>query len=553
MEEEIDLSQYIDVLLRWWWLILLGGLLAGGSALIVSMIMTPSYEATASVVTLKSRAELSLGSGFESLTEEDMALQQGESTAQRNALRLNSLANMVSNGAIALQVSEELSDLWTEEDEGDPSRLLAMVEGEVVEDSDTIRIIVSHSDPVKAAAIANTWAQSFESRVNAIYGDAPFTPFADIHQQVEKAQVEYDQAQEEWVRFLAEQDRISELQRQVAEQEELLVRLRTGRQDSVTEIVNRQVGVQKRIFDISVGSEINFTLMVFEKRLNELVSEYTDAYARKWRFESLLYEANLIREQLVNGEATSANTSGLALWNFKQKVLSTGGVPIERLELQAVSLEDALTINRSIEEQLADLDALIDMMEAEVEAQEAIIQEYEAALAQNESYQFLESLTPEYLDMANSQSELALQRTVDWKGLLGYSDLLEAPFSGEIAQLEEDVRALKAEIIRLNGIKEEMQTARDLAWKAYNNLLSKEQELQISTASEGTEVRFASPALPPRDPVSPRKMLNAAVGLALGLMLGMFGAFLFDYIGVESDPRRLLGQRAAADGGGDHT
>ena len=27
-------------------------------------------------------------------------------------------------------------------------------------------------------------------------------------------------------------------------------------------------------------------------------------------------------------------------------------------------------------------------------------------------------------------------------------------------------------------------------------------------------------------------MMNAAVGLALGAMLGVFGAFLFDYIGI---------------------
>ncbi len=61
-------------------------------------------------------------------------------------------------------------------------------------------------------------------------------------------------------------------------------------------------------------------------------------------------------------------------------------------------------------------------------------------------------------------------------------------------------------------------------------------------ASEGTEVRFASQALPPRKPVSPKKLMNAAVGLALGLMLGVFGAFLFDYVGVESDPRSLWRQ-----------
>lgn len=549
MEEEIDLRIYIDVLLRWWWLIVLGAALAGGSAFLVSSLMTPSYQATAGVVTLKSRVELSLGSGVRSLTDEDLAMgDAGQAVLERARQRLNSLVGMVKNGAIAEQVSDELSDMWDKEeneDEGEPSWLIDRVEGEVLEDSDTIRILVAHSDPEKAAAIANAWAHAFEKRVNTIYSEAPYTPFADINQQVENARADYDQTQEKWVNFLAEEDRIGELQRQIAEQEELLTRLRAGRQDSVTEIVNQQVGVQKRIFDISVGSEINFNLSVFEKRLNELISEYTDAYARKWRFENLLYEANVIQEQLAKGDAVSASSSGLALFNFKQKVLATGGIPIERVELQAASLEDVLLMDRSLEDQLTDLDALVAMMEAEVDAQERIIQAYEEALAQNESYQFLEALTPEYLDMTDSESELALQRTADWKGLLGYSELLESPFTDEIDQLEREVRRLKADVARLDGIKSNLQRDRDLAQQAYNDLLSKQQELLIASAAEGTEVRFASPALPPRSPVGPKKMMNAAIGLALGGMLGVFGAFLFDYIGVESDPRRLLSRREA--------
>jgi len=548
VEEEIDLRIYIDVLLKWWWLIVLGAVLTGGSAFLVSLLMTPSYEATARVVLLRSRAELSLGSQFESLTEESLALSeamQGQVNLERTKRRLNSLADMVTNGAIAEQVSNDLSDLWTEEDEGDPSRLVDRVTGEVLEDSDTLKIVATHSDPEKAAAIANTWAQAFENRVNSIYSEAPYTPFADINQQVKNARAEYEQAQEKWVDFLAEEDRIGELQRQVTEQEEILTNLRTGRKDSVAEVVGRQVAIQKRIFDLSVGSETDLNLLVFEKRLNELITEYTDAYARKWRFENLLYEAGVIREQLVSGDAVSANTSGLALLNFKQKVLATGGIPVDRLEIQATSLEDVLMVDRSLEDQLLDLDALIAMMEADVDAQEQIIQAYEEALAQNESYQFLEALTPEYLDVTGSYSELALQRTADWKGLLGYSELLETPLSDAIDQLEQEVRRFKAEIARLDGIKSNLQQDRDLARQAYNNLLSKQQEMVIASASEASEVRFASPALPPRNPVSPRKMMNTAVGLALGGMLGVFGAFLFDYIGVESDPRRLLRRRRA--------
>jgi uncharacterized protein involved in exopolysaccharide biosynthesis len=146
------------------------------------------------------------------------------------------------------------------------------------------------------------------------------------------------------------------------------------------------------------------------------------------------------------------------------------------------------------------------------------------------------------LDVTGSQAAQALLRMKEWDGLLSYSAVLDEALSQEVDLLEEHVRALRAEITRLSGIKSNLTQDRDLAWQAYNNLLSKEQELEFATASEGTEVRFASQALPPRSPVSPNKLMNTAVGLALGLVLGVFGAFLFDYIGIEGNPRSWRGR-----------
>ncbi len=548
MEEEIDLTIYIDILLRWWWLIGLAAVLVGGSAYLVSSLMAPTYEASAGVVLLKSKVEVSFGSGIESLTEEDLMFNtqvQGSSALiDRTARRLNTLTGMVRDGAIASQVAEALAGVLPPE-ELEPSVLSEKVKGELYSpegggESNTIRIIATDEDPETAALIANAWAKAFEQHINMIYGVDAALPFEDIQSQVDNAKVAYDTAQEAWVEFLTEEDRIGELQRQVAEQEELLAKLRTGRQDSVAEIVTRQADVQKRLFNVSVGSEINFNLLTFEKRLGEMLDEYRNAYERKQRFETLLYEAGVMREQLVSGDDISARTMGLSIYTFKQKVLAAGGLPVESLELQATSLEEVLTVDLSREEQLADLENLIAMMEADVAVQEAIIGQYETALAQNQSYEFLQTLTPDYLDMTDSESEQALERTADWKGLLTYSEVLETPFTQEIDQLEQEVRLLRAEVVRLQDLKEERQKERSLAWQTYSNLLSKKQEIEVAQATGSTEVRFASMAVPPRSPVSPQKMMNTAVGLAIGLMMGVFGAFLFDYIGVVSNPRRWL-------------
>ena len=549
MEEEIDLRQYIDVLLRWWWLIVLGALLAGGAAFLVSSMMTPTYKATAGVVILRSRTELSLGSEFESISSDSMlAGANGQVSAGLNQQRLQSLVGMVSDGAIAQQVMDELSDVLDEE-EREPSRLIGQVKGEVLESSDTIQIIASHRDSDKAAAIANAWARVFEAHANSIYGEAALAPFADIHTQVQNVRVEYEQAQEVWVAFLAEQDRIGELQRQVEEEQATIATLREGRQADVATMVNKQVAMQTRLFNASIGAELDFSLRMLESQRDELLRQFERAYLRKQRLQDLLDEARLMREQLVRGGEASAPTSGLALLAFKARVFATADalpfdetgkltfdandtlLPFRALDLQLSSVA-GLSPGISAAEQITDMDSLISAMEGEVTALGAYIQEQMDELAQGSSYQFLETLSPEYLNVSDSQAALALSGMKDWEGVLGYSSVLNESFSQEIVQLESHVRARQAEISRLSGIKTNLRQERDLALQAYTNLLSKEQELDIATASEGTEVRFASQALPPRKPVSPNKSMNAMIGLAMGLVMSVFGAFLFDYVGV---------------------
>jgi uncharacterized protein involved in exopolysaccharide biosynthesis len=551
-------------------LIVLGALLAGASAFLVSTLMSPTYEAKAGVVMLRSRAELSLGSEFQSVSDESLLAggASGNAIVDLNQRRLQSLTGLVSNGAIAEQVAGELSDVLDAEEQN-PSVLIGNVRGAVLEESDTIQIIVSHSDPIKAAAIANAWARAFEIQANAIYGEAALAPFADISEQVETARAEYQQTQEALVTFIAEQDRIGELQRQVEEEEAVIAKLREGRQEDISAVVDSQVAVQRRMFETSIEAEIDSNLRVLESQRDELQHRFERSYARKQRLEDLLAEAGLMREQLVRGGDASAATSGLALLALKSRIFAAEDtllpdepelppsneasvfippldtpdtlLPFRSLELQLPSV-DGLSSATSATDQIADLDSLIGAMEQEIVVLEASIQEQTQALAQGQSYQFLESLSPDYLDVTDSQAAQALLRMKDWDGLLSYSAVLDEALSREVDRLEEHVRALRAEVTRLSGIKGDLTQDRDLAWQAYNNLLSKEQELEIATASEGTEVRFASQALPPRSPVSPKRMMNTAVGLALGIMLGVFGAFLFDYVGIESNPRRWQGR-----------
>lgn len=547
MEEEIDLRIYIDILLKWWWLIALGAVVVGGSAFVFTALQTPVYEAAAGVVSLRSRVEVSLGSGFESTSEDDFSLvpQPSAVLLDRNQRRLNTLVGMVRSGAIAQQVADELRDILDEED-ADPARLAEYVEGRLLRldkggDSDTIQIVVTHPDPVIAAEIANAWARAFEVHVNAIFGEASsYSPFADIGGQVVIAKSEYDQAQNVWVAFLNTEDRSAELVRQVAEDEAVIEKLRLGRQDSVAVVTDAQVDVQKRLLNTSVVAEVDANLKVFEKQRDELTRTFERDYGRMRRMKDLLLDANMMRTQLLAGE--SPGNDALVWLSFKAKIFSTvDSLPFDTLDMTSSSLETLLSATDPMT-QAADLDTLIAAMESEVRRLETALQAQAEALTSGESYQFLDALSVDSLSMETASSGEALGRFTEWQGLLPYADVLKAPLDQEIVTLENRVRELKSEMSRLQGRKDVLRNNRDLAWNAYINLLSKEQEIRIATTSAGSDVRFASPVVPPRKPVSPKKLTNTAIGLAVGLMGGVVAAFLFSYIGLDNRPRVLWAQ-----------
>jgi uncharacterized protein involved in exopolysaccharide biosynthesis len=684
MEEEyyeIDLRRYIEALFRWWWVIALCALLAGLAALVVGMFQTPIYEANAGVVMLRSQTEISLGSSIQTLTDQDINVAEAArgATAERVEQRLSSMAGMVKNGAIAERVANELSDVLTEEEQR-PSSLLGHVRGQILEledgggRSDTIEIVVSYDDPEKASAVANAWAQEYETYVNQIYGEASVAPFTDIEKQVSNARDEYDQAQESLLTFLSEDYRVSELQHQIEDTQAVINSLRSGQSTAVSAIVSKDAEVKQKLvnaylesdlqnrlfafnkgqeakreilgawidaevinrtsiithdrelrqemFNASVAAELDARMGVFQQQRQELLTNLRETYARKQRLKNLLSEARLMREQLIKGGASSSRSTGLALLALKTKVFNArDGLPFDTLDLQTTSV-DGLAPNRSAAEQIADLDALIEAMEEDIVALDESIQEQSESLVSGSGYQQLDLLVPEtatlsrpltgttdlaatnpasqtlgnfivqryndlfdvgemarsaedvatetplfaeieslypelfaqdaWMELAQSVpeqselNELANQTVEDLLEMKGWGEVLstpihETPLAKEVADLEMEVRKLEAEIERLESKNARLQQDRDLAWQTYSALLSKQQEVEVAKDAKGTEVRFASPAVPPSSPVSPNTKRNAALAAAVGLMLGVGAAFLAEYMEMEvPDPYLLL-------------
>ena len=95
--------------------------------------------------------------------------------------------------------------------------------------------------------------------------------------------------------------------------------------------------------------------------------------------------------------------------------------------------------------------------------------------------------------------------------------------------LQVEILQLQEQLERERARKQELTSAKDLAWETYNTLARKEAEVGIASQATDTEVQFAVPAVEPKEPVGPKKKLNIAIAGVLGLMVGVFGAFLVEY------------------------
>ena len=126
MEEEIDLREYIEVILRRWkWI---GGitLAAVVTAAIVSFfVIAPVYEAKAGVVIVKSKSEITFDPKYRTLSEEELAPLIG------NQARRQALEALIKSNSVAAEVVANLGAML-EPEERDVSALLEMVEAGTV-------------------------------------------------------------------------------------------------------------------------------------------------------------------------------------------------------------------------------------------------------------------------------------------------------------------------------------------------------------------------------------------------------------------------------------
>jgi len=101
---------------------------------------------------------------------------------------------------------------------------------------------------------------------------------------------------------------------------------------------------------------------------------------------------------------------------------------------------------------------------------------------------------------------------------------------------EQQLLTLQSDLEHQQARQKELTDSRDLAWDTYSSLRRKYAEVKVATEAPDLQVSIAMHADAPEKPVSPRKALNVALAGALGLMVGVFGAFFLEFLEGEEEP-----------------
>jgi len=371
-EDEIDLRQYINILVDWWREILLitGAIVVLTAIGIISLqlVLPPQYEASADVAIVRTVSDVNFDERFRTNAEE-----LGVDTASLNARR-SALLGLVATGAIAQEVIDELGTILNEEEQN-PANLLEMVEAELASasggsnSSDLIRIKIIADDSEKAATIANAWARIYVRTVNTIYGQVPDEVLTSIETELATAQQQYLTSQAALEAFIA-----------------------TNRIDELSSLVT-----------------------VLQQNINQEVS-LQQAYLAQWQqTQEQLSTVRALQTQVEQGGEGAARSNMAAFQILKMSVY--GRTPAElRVEVrdlpdvtQAAMLVDLAGLTQSLEQRLLDLETQIAAGRTLLGSAQTTTPEIASVLAE------LRTSKAQLETEAARQLQLTQQRDLNWE------------------------------------------------------------------------------------------------------------------------------------------
>jgi succinoglycan biosynthesis transport protein ExoP len=267
---------------------------------------------------------------------------------------------------------------------------------------------------------------------------------------------------------------------------------------------------------VSAAHIANTWAGVFVKRVNEL-------YAASDQ------DVNFFAEQLANADVVLAQAER-ALIEFQGRNLARVlGAQVSAYEEQ---LGNYLASKNAIELIIQDAAGLKERLRWRKRDVPASLADELAVLYLEIDALSSKEVIPVQLQVTSASSlsgRTAEEQIVFLDGLVSSLQEKLSAFDGKVAQLQPEILRLQGEIQVLEAEGDRLTQVRDVARDTYTTLARKVTEARIAAQDESGEVRLASHAAVPSDPVSPRKGLNTVVAGVLGVVLGVVGAFAIEW------------------------
>jgi len=502
-EDEFDLYPYILTLLKSWKLIVFLAFIAGAAALIFSLIQPRTYSATSTIIGTYRRPVLTLSEEFSTITNNGDA---------RN--KAQAFLTIAKSDGIAQQVYETFSNQLPDDMllEDFKKRV------EISDQGDAILITASFEDPFLSAEISNAWANETVNAVNTAYGDAQ--PLEPIQAQVVDARESYFTAQTDLENFI-EENQIATLERNISEAKQVLNILETTQLGIINTHLSTQVDLITQQADQYFTTLSDQTQIVFSSQVEEQLRLLSYYSKRRTQLEELSVQAEALKEQIGSGNRSLPGDTGDALALFLARAQAFGIDSEMNLD---ISLLEVATLQDSQTNYVADINTIINQIDAELEKTDVELQELSTLLASGGEYQFYESP-----DSENPLFQAGVERL---EALLNLDlpSSLTPNYTGtaleiQIAEISSETQALKAQLENEQAKQRDLLNERNLAEQAYNALLVKVTELKAGSQTSN-EVALAGSAVVPTKPDSRGTITNTLLAAIVGGMLAVVWVFV---------------------------
>jgi len=583
-EIEIDLRKYVSTVTARWRLVLTSIVIAALLGGLFSQTLPAPYEAVATIAIVKTATQVQFDDKFKTVTQDPASTTTADT-------RRATFVGLVENAQLASSVIKRL-DQQLVGDDRDPAKLLDKVKAVLGGRGDLILIQVRNRDANMAATIATAWAQEYERYVNGLYAGAPAEYSTSVSSEYQRAVTDFGKAQTALEQYIAN-SQINTLHRSISETAQLLDTLQIGRQNALTLVISEQLKVNSQIIAAYLGAQSANRLVAFEKEQEgrrNLVKAYMDAKNNaevsvfseqvqadlellhalnltQVRVQQLLGDATAMRDQVRQGGDAAAQSNSLALSLLKTQAFAFT-VPISgNVQL---SLQSQPAAASTAEGQVADLNALVSSL---TEREKAIVEQikqvsnrlltgagYRYDVNSSDTSKVTDAISTTYsqlfdvgpvgklseaVPITNPLTLAAQQKAGEIlrfrSDSLSVNTLADDGSSDDaIKRLQKRLTDAEAQLENAQSTYDQLRRDRDLKRDTADTLARKQAEVNLASAVSGSEVRMASPALPPERRVVG---LGTTIGIAalVGLLLGIGLCFIAQAL-IGDDPKKVPGQ-----------